>query len=270
VGVAIAVLQDKHTLNYPLPTEKKWAVYFWSLLEKAAEHNTEQWTHFADPRQQQIARDLMRRFPGLKCSFFGGYPEAERVRICACPLSLPGRGEKEAISCLAIKGDYPKGVLTHRDFLGALLGLGIKREMVGDIIYQGGEKAFIFLVKELAPFVKINLQKAGRYSLEVEESEPELLREELLPRRIKEIRGTVASMRLDAVAGLGFGLSRSKIAPLIRGEQIKVNHQLVNRPSRLVNEGDVISLAGRGRLEVVEKKGESRKGRIHLLLFRII
>lgn len=262
--------RDKPFFNYPLPTEKKWAACFWSLLEKAVELNMEQRTHFADPRQQQIARDLLHRFPGVNCSFFGGYPEAERVRIYARPLSLPGGGERETISCLVLKGDFPEGVLTHRDFLGALLSLGIKREAVGDIIYRGGEKAFIFLVKDLAAFVKLNLQKAGRYNLEVQEVELDATAAEFEPRRVKEIRGTVASMRLDAVAGLGFGLSRSKIAPLIKGEQVKVNHQLVNQPSRPVKEGDVISLAGKGRLEVVEKMGESRKGRTHLLLFRII
>ncbi|HAA34452.1 MAG TPA: RNA-binding protein [Firmicutes bacterium] len=264
------MLKERQSFNYPLPTEKKWAARFQSLLEKVEELNVEQWTPFVDPRQQQIARDLLHRFPGIQCSFFGGYPEAERVRIGLRPLSLPGGIEGEAVGCLSVRGNYPEGVLTHRDFLGALMGLGIKREMVGDIIYRGGEKAFIFLVKDLLPFVKANLQSAGRYALEVEEIEPEALTSEFAPRRVKEIRGTVASMRLDAVAGLGFGISRSKIAPLIKGEQVKVNYQLVKQPSRPVKEGDVISMAGRGRIEVVEKKGESRKGRTHLLLFRII
>lgn len=257
------------SINYPLPAEKKWAAYFWSLLEKTVQLNMEHWTNFTDPRQQQIARDLLRSFPGVKCFFYGGYPEAERVRIYLCPLSLQGRGEQEAVGCLLIKGDYPQGVLTHRDFLGALMGLGIKREMVGDIIYRGGVKAFVFLVKSLVPFVRAHLQKAGRYKLEVEEIDPTKV-PEIEPSRIKEIRGTVASLRLDAVAGLGFGLSRSKIAPLIKSEQVKLNHQLVKQPSKAVNEGDVISLVGRGRIKVVEIKGESRKGRTHLLLHRII
>jgi RNA-binding protein YlmH len=68
---------------------------------------------------------------------------------------------------------------------------------------------------------------------------------------------------------LGFGLSRAKIAPLIRGEQVKINHQVVKQPSKTVQAGDLISLAGRGRIEVVEELGKSRKGRIHLLVHRI-
>lgn len=262
-------MKERDPFNYPLPMEKKWAANFWSLLEKAEELNAAQWTYFADPRQQQIARDLGKHFPGRQCSFYGGYPEAERARICITPASHRGEENEKAVGCLVIKGSFPPGVLTHRDFLGALLGLGLKREMVGDIVYRGGDKAFVFLVKDMAPFVKTNLLKAGRYALVVEETEPGRA-VEFEPRLMKEIKGTVASMRLDAVAGLGFGISRSKIVPLIKGEQIKVNHQLVSQPARPVKEGDIISLAGRGRLEIAEKGRESRKGRTHLLLLRII
>ncbi|NMB41652.1 MAG: hypothetical protein GX996_06930 [Firmicutes bacterium] len=261
---------DKRFSNYPLSSEKKWAAYFWSLLEKALELHAEKQTHFANPRQQQIAKDLLGRFSGIRSSFFGGYPEAERVKIHVCPQALPGGGEEKTIACLMVKGSFPEGILTHRDFLGALLGLGIKREMIGDIIYRGGEKAFVFLEKELVPFVKTNFRKAGLFTVETEEIGLDELEAGFEPQCVKQIKGTVASMRLDAVAGLGFGLSRSKIAPLIKGEQMKINYQLVSRPSQLVKEGDLISLTGRGRLEVVEKRGKSRKGRTHLLLHRII
>ncbi len=261
--------KEKQLLTYPLITEKKWAASFLSLLKKVAESQCGQCTLFADPRQQEIARELLHHFPEIKCSFLGGYPAAERVRICLSPSSLPASEEKEEVSCLVLQGDFPPDLLSHRDFLGALLGLGLKREMIGDIIYQGAEKAYVLLVKELATFVRLNLKKAGRYNLEVEELGLEVLKTDLAPRRVKEIKGTVASMRLDAVSGLGFGLSRSKIAPLIRGEQVKVNHQIVKQPSKSIQEGDLISLAGRGRIEVMEILGESRKGRIHLLIHRI-
>jgi RNA-binding protein YlmH len=253
--------------NYPLATEKKWAAYFWSLLIKASEQNTQHCTHFADPRQQDIARDLLHHFTGVKCSFFGGYPEAERVRVLINSFPAAG-GEGEFISCLALHGNFPERILTHRDFLGALLGLGIKREMLGDIIYTGGEKAYVFLVKHLASFVCQNLTRAGRYEIKAEEIDLQLFPAEAEPRRTKDIKGTVASMRLDTVAGLGFGLSRSKIVPLIKGERVKVNHQLVKQPSKAVKTGDIISLAGRGRIEITEEMGISRKGRTHLLIKR--
>lgn len=265
----IAVFDDKPSFNYPLATEEKWANHLWSLLKKTEKTNVGQWTYFADPRQQQIARELLQHFPALKCSFFGGYPDAERVRICFSPFTI-SESPEESINCLSIEGNFPESILTHRDFLGAVLGLGLKREMIGDIIYRGEKEAFLLLTAELKPFVLGSLQTVGRFPVKVTELPLGELQEQLGPRRVKEIKGTVASLRLDAVAGLGFGLSRSKIAPLVKGGQVKVNYQIVSQPSRTVKVGDLISLAGRGRIEVVETMGESRKGRTHLLLQRII
>lgn len=261
--------KQKHSLKYSLVTEKKWAAYFESMLQEVAADQRVRCTFFTDPRQQEIARELLRYYPEVKCSFFSGFPEAERARICLIPAALPAIAEDGQVSCLLLRGAFPAGVLNHRDFLGALLGLGINREMIGDIIYRGAEEAYVFLAKELATFVRLNLKKTGYFAVETEEVALKDVKTDLVPRRIKEIRGTVASMRLDAVSGLGFGLSRSKIAPLIRGEQVKINHQVVKQPSKTVQAGDLISLAGRGRIEVVEELGKSRKGRIHLLVHRI-
>ncbi|NLJ56382.1 MAG: hypothetical protein GX334_04950 [Firmicutes bacterium] len=205
--------QQRHPLKYSLVTEKKWAAYFESMLKEVAAKQRVRCTFFTDPRQQEIARELMRYYPEVKCSFFGGYPEAERTRICLTPAALPASAEDGQVSCLLLKGAFPAGVLNHRDFLGALLGLGINREMIGDIIYQGAAEAYAFLAKELATFVRLNLKKTGHFTVETEELALEDVKTNLMPQRIKEIRGTVASMRLDAVSGLGFGLSRSKIAP---------------------------------------------------------
>ena len=257
--------------HYALPHENKWASYFWSVLEKAEDRHAQQTTAFTDPRQQQIAGELLHIFPGdVKCSYFGGYPEAERVRICVFPPKLAAADIQPKVSCLKIEGSFPSGILTHRDFLGALLGLGIKRETLGDIIYQGEEKAYLFLAPEIAPFIEQNLIKIGRYSARAEAAGLEALAQDLSVKKVKEISGTVASMRADAVAGLGFGLSRSRMAPLIKGEQLKVNYQTINQPSKSVKEGDLLSLSGRGRVEVTQILGESKKGRTRLLLKKYI
>ncbi|HHU75583.1 MAG TPA: hypothetical protein GXZ24_01605 [Firmicutes bacterium] len=256
--------------RYNLPNENKWAVYFRSTLEKSASRRRQEWTTFADPRQQQIARELWQSFSGeIKCSFWGGYADAERVRIGVAPAELVAEEDRTGVSCAQVTGSFPPGVLTHRDFLGALMGLGIKRETLGDIVYSGEGHALVFLLPQLASFLEQNLVRIGRYTAQVEIIDPAGV-ETLLPvRQAKEIRGTVASMRVDAVAGLGFGLSRSRIAPLIKGEQIKLNYQVINQPSKSVKAGDHISLTGKGRVEVVDVLGKSRKGRIHLLLHRV-
>ena len=267
----ICPLKEKVPQHYSLPHENKWASYFGSLLEKVKDHHVQQATVFTDPRQQQIAGEILRLFDGeVKCSLYGGYPEAERVRICAFPANLTAVDNQPKVSCALLEGSFPPGILTHRDFLGALLGLGIKRETLGDIIYRGEEKAYLFLTPEIAPFVVQNLTQIGRFSARAEIVEPEAQAFDFVARQVKEISGTVASMRADAVAGLGYGLSRSRIAPLIRGEQLKVNYQIINQPSKSIKEGDLISLAGRGRVEVAEVLGESKKGRIRLRLKRFI
>lgn len=258
-------------VKYDLDNERNWASYFWDLLRNASGgKKNELWTPFADPRQQQIARELLHHAPDVRCYFWGGYPEAERVRLCAAPASLPVRYREGPVACLAVEGNFPPGVLSQRDFLGAILGLGIKREMVGDILYYGEEKGHVFVSRELLSFIQQNLVKIGRFNVRTEEIDLQKGDFQFKPQRVKEIKGTVASMRLDTVAGLGFGLSRSRIMPLIKGEQVKVNYQVVKQPSKIVHVGDIISLSGKGRIEVIDSPGETRKGRLHVLLHRLV
>jgi len=247
--------------------EKKWAHHFNSLLEKVAAQETEFCTPFADPRQQEIALQFSRSFPACGILFVGGHPRASRARMLIFPRSRPPRDEKR-VTPIMIGGEFLPGTLKHRDFLGAMLGLGIKQEMVGDILCRETE-ALAFLMPELAPFIAQELRQVGRYAVNaiiLDEVPPLFCAEK---GGAKDVRGTVASLRLDAVAGLGFGLSRSRITPLVRGEQVKLNHQVIGQPSRLVKAGDLISLTGRGRVEVVEILGETKKGRISLKLNRL-
>ncbi len=263
-------MHEDSTLNQVHLTDKKWVAYFESLLQKVAEEHVEACTPFADPRQQQISGDIARNYPDLKCAFWGGTAEAERARICISPFAELRTTPSRQVSCLEVRGKFPAQTLNHRDFLGAVLGLGIRREMVGDIYYAGSDAAYILLCAELGPYVCQHLQEVGRYQVEARLLELEDLDRELPPRRVKEVKGTVPSLRVDTVAGLGFGLSRSKIAPLIRGGQVKVNYQLVSQPSRPVAVGDMISLAGKGRIELISSRGKTRKGRIHLLIHRLV
>lgn len=263
-------VNDKVPLQYESPVENKWAHYFWSLLEAVHQRGIEKRTYFIDPRQQEIARDLLYYFSAVKGTFFGGYEGAERVRVSLLPRSLAEKSKEELVTCLEIRGKFPENVLSHRDFLGSILGLGIKREVIGDIIYHGGSTAWIFSTPEISEFIARELYKIGRYEASVEQIGLEKIEEMFTAVRFKEIKGTVPSLRLDAVAGLGFGLSRSRIAPLIKGGQVKVNYQVINQPSKTIKSGDLISLTGKGRIKVAEISGETRKGRVHILLNKMI
>ena len=142
--------------------------------------------------------------------------------------------------------------------------MGLKREKVGDILVTGSSSARVVVHPELLNYLLTNWQQAAKYELEVRE----ITAAELTPTtgRVREIKASVASLRLDAVASAGFGLSRSKLTPAIRAGLVKLNWQSVKSASAAVKEGDVIAVSGRGRVEVAQILGQSKKGRIQLLL----
>ncbi len=121
---------------------------------------------------------------------------------------------------------------------------------------------------EVADFLLTHLTHVGKIPVTVERIDPERL--EVPPERVKEIRATVASLRLDAVASLGFGVSRTRMAREIKGERVKLNWKTVRDPAHSVAQGDTLSIRGRGRVVVEEVQGTTRKGRISLLLKRYV
>ncbi len=122
------------------------------------------------------------------------------------------------------------------------------------------------MAAEVADYLLSNWTRVHQVSVDVQEIDEEQLSVE--PERIKEIRTTVASLRLDAIAAGGYGTSRSKIAREIKAEKLKLNWKPVTNPALSVTEGDVLSLRGRGRVVVSEIGGKTRKGRTTVVLHR--
>ena len=153
----------------------------------------------------------------------------------------------------------------HRDILGSVMGLGLERHCIGDIV-QEAERAILFCEHSMAEHLLDSLLSAGRIRLQTA-----LLSElpELAPPEGTEWRDTVASPRLDAVVASGCRLSRSKAADLINGGQVKLRHLPTQRTEAQVEAGDMISVRGFGRLQVQEIGSPTRKGRypLKMLLF---
>lgn len=201
--------------------------------------------------------------------FFGGYEGAER---CVCAF-LPDWQEAEdwqegdcpvsALRC-TFQEDAP---LSHRDFLGSVLGLGITREKVGDLLVSPG-KCDIIVLKEIEDFLLMNLDAAGRTRLKVKS----VALSELCPSppEVKTIKDTVATLRLDAVAATGFSLPRSKAADMISSGKLQLNHRECVKPDKLVAQGDVFSCRGMGKCVVKSAGNLSKKGRIMIELERYI
>ncbi len=193
----------------------------------------------------------------IKIGFFGGYEGAERCIVCFT-------GSSEEIE----HGDYPiipleikynrkfSRELSHRDFLGSILGLGIVRGKVGDIVIEE-DKATAFIHSDIASFVEVNLEKVGKTAVSVKRTEFEgvALQEK------EESRITVSSLRLDNVISAAFKLSRSSALELIEGEKVFLNFSVSSKASKLVCQGDMVTLRGKGRIKISEILGTSKKGK---------
>lgn len=220
---------------------------------------------FYDPGQQKFLERHLYLPPDVELTWEGGYPEAERKRMVVYPAWFPFAGWTVPLVFLQIEGNFRFYPVTHRDFLGALLGLGIKREKAGDILLVPGG-CQVILAPEVAEYVRANLDRVGKVPVKVKE----IGREDLNPAGGggKEVEVVVSSLRLDAVLAAGFGLSRSEAAALIAAGRVRHNWEEVNKGSGKVEEDDVISCRGFGRLRVKEILGETRKGRVRVNLIK--
>lgn len=232
--------------------------------EQAENRNIPAATDFLSPQQQAQARDCLRLagIPETAYVFQGGYEGAERQVILFLPDWLEAENAESPIRCLraAFREDETP---THRDFLGSLMGMGIVREKVGDILVAGGS-ADLLVLESVADFLLQSWTSAGRTRLSVTAIEPGNLHIPAVRR--KEVRDTVSSLRLDAVAVSGFRLARGKAAALIESGRVQLNWRECVKPDKLLEAGDVVSARGFGKFELSEVGGLTRKGRISIVL----
>lgn len=223
-------------------------------------------TEFLDPYGYTIAETVAAHYDQVELQASGGYLGAERQKVAFVHPEFRGMPDF-MLSVLKFSWDSRYYHLAHRDVLGAVLGLGIKRETIGDIIMMG-DSAQIIVDTAIASFIEKNITQIGAAAVSVV---PERL-EEIAPReeKVKEIKTTVASLRLDVIAAAGFGVSRSKMADEIAADKVKVNWQQAKSSSQAMKQGDIISMRGRGRVEICEILGQTKKGRTSIFLKRFI
>ncbi|MGM0501169.1 MAG: photosystem II S4 domain protein [Bacillota bacterium] len=240
------------------------------ILDKAEEslkRHKPVFTNFLNPHHLHLGQQMLEQIRDLKYMLYGGYKQAERQRLAAMPDYYIESMVDSPLVLLNISGQFKFQSVSHRDFLGAILGTGIKRAMVGDLVlYQGGCQAII--APEIKDYLLCNLEQVHQIGVEVTEISFDRLKVE--PQRVKKIKSTVASLRLDSVASSGFGTSRTKMSKIIEQGKVKVNWQVVEDPAYFLNDEDLLSIRGRGRVEIDELRGESRKGRIKLTLKRYL
>ncbi len=219
----------------------------------AEKRNCPIYTDFLSPAGQVLAKKTAESLGLDRFVLWGGYENAERKMGGFIPEWFEKSAFPITVLALKTRGEYP----AHPEILGALTGLGVKREKIGDIL-TAADPPKILCDSSIAPFLIENFTKAGRKAFRLEECElGEIPQEEFTEKTF-----TVPSLRLDCVAAEGFSMARTKMTDLIKKGGCRINWEETDSPSESVEEGDVISLRGHGRVVVTEIGGHSRKDRI--------
>lgn len=224
-------------------------------------------TDFLSPPELVEIQQVFSRLTEVEFVVWGGYPQAERRRIAIARSEIPLDQSQVAVTALDIAGNFLFDTATHRDFLGAMLGTGIVREKTGDIIVLGERGAQVIVVPELADFLEMNLKQVR--SVPVKTQRIDLSELKVREPKKKELTTVEASLRLDAIASAGFGMSRSKMVELIDGGDVRVNWKDITQASSQVKTGDLIAIRGKGRLEVGEI-AVTKKDRYRVQLTRYV
>ena len=261
---------DKHDLlkSYCQPDEKLLLAKVLDQADLSLKKHIVCFTDFLDPSMCAKACSVLRFVRDLKFIPFGGYEDAERKMIALCPDYF---GDEDIVFPLeAVRISHNQKFssdLSHRDFLGSVLGLGIERSRLGDIVVLEGE-AYCFAEEGIASYIAANLEKAGRTKVKAECVDLSLVK---LPEKKMDIKNvTVSSLRADTVFGAVFKKSRSEAQEFIRGEKASVNWITVKSVSDIINEGDILSLKGSGRGKLIEVSGTTKKGRLSITVGRYI
>ena len=211
-------------------------------------------TEFLDIQKQSLIQSIKKEFIS-KNFLWGGYDDAERKIL----VFMPQYDVEKADFLRVIRAEHNSAKpLSHRDYLGTLMGLGIKREFIGDILVSDNS-ADIIIKPELEEFIYSNLSKAEKASLSV--TAHSITELHVPVRDVKEVTFSVSSLRTDSVIAEAFNLSRSKANEAVNAQLVYVNDVLCLKPDKFVGAGDKITLRHKGKIVISDIGNKSRKGR---------
>ena len=229
-------------------------------------------SNFMSETECNIVDSFLKAISCKNYMLYGGYNESERRFCIFLPdyytendiISTPTIADINYITLKVNKFEASKADISHRDVLGSLMGLGIERDSIGDIIAQGDSAVFV-VKSALSEFIKDNFIKVSRYCVDIEVLDSY----EIKPRLDYETGyDTVASMRLDAVASSIFKLSRSSASEYICAGLVFVNGNVCAKPDHILKEKDKLSLRGKGKAVIDRLDGTSKKGRIRFVYLK--
>lgn len=236
-------------------------------LELCDKRYTQTCTGFLNEREQDVLISAINGIEESRRAFCGGYESADRRMLIFIP-EYSELDAEELIGC--IRCEYYKDYeLTHRDFLGALMGLGIERQTVGDIIINKEAcTADIVVKRDIIPFLLSDFISAGRARLKV--SEINLNELEKIALRTETVTDTVLSPRLDAIVAAGFGMSRENATTLVKSGKVYLNRCMISSPDKTVDDNSLINAQGYGKFKVYITDRLSKKGRTFIKIEKYV
>lgn len=236
------------------PEERDFCRHIMDLLQNAEKNNFFRFSSFLTDREQVLAR-AQADAAGVQCGFWGGHKEAVR-KMFSAPKAENEKYPLDAVTFFFRNSD----MLTHRDFLGSMMSLGIKRNQIGDIsVADGG--AVVFVSRTILPLIEETC-KIGRVGVRTETG----IGIELPSQKFEDIFLTVSSLRIDVLVSGICGVSRDKSAAFIKSGRVILNGIQILSSSVTVEPGDIFSVKGYGKFVFSDLGGVTRKGKNHITI----
>lgn len=234
------------------------------VIKSSAKKQFPSFIGFLNEQEISVLLQHLKKSPISNYRFYGGYENSDR---CLLGVSFGDYIEDYYYPITGIAFRYkPEFKLNHRDFLGSLMGLGLKRETIGDILIGDGY-AVAFVKDDIKQYILSQVQKVGSVGVTVEEWDNYTLP---LKNEFENINCTVSSARLDNIVSALVPISRDKSATLIKQGMVFVNSLVNDNVSYIIKAGDKVSIRGKGKFLIGEFSGMTKKGRLKLIVQKYI
>ena len=217
------------------------------------------YSDFLNPFEIENAKAILNSNDNLKYTVDGGHEESERKIVFIYPFYMEYEDISEKLRFIQIEGNFKFKSISHKDYLGSLLGLGIKREKIGDIIIHDNF-CQVVVTFDICDFILMNLDKVARNNVKLKEiSKSEIIYN---PPNYKEVNFTVSSSRIDCIISGIYNISRQESGKLINNEKVQVNYEKVTSCSKEIKSESLISVRGKGRVLISNIGDLTKKGKI--------
>lgn len=258
-------MDKQHILTVYKNIVDKEGVFLKSIeqLEKSIKYYERTVTPFITPEMRVVFEDIAKYERDVETVIHSGFKHYERCRVEWFPDYLTPSDSSAYVQALRLTYQQKFNKLGHRDVLGALMGLGISRQKVGDIVVL---EDFIDIVVDasMSAYIAANLDKVGRAGVRVMPIDLDALAEQAPV--LRRVEDSVKSLRLDALIAAAYHLSRQEAQQLIKSGIVRVNYREVQQTSDTLTEGDLVSVRGKGRFILEAVEGETKKARIRIVL----